>query len=270
MERKTNTWMPNLFPGDLASHPTIKAIPSISKAPLTSTLSNFYNISDAPNQHNQALSQILGTSSNGSLASARLLIEKESPISSVIQALQKKNKNLFYIHDIPNHDILIDSKDVEIKLAITAAVKEVYATSEKSTSGNQTQLFEQALDIIHKNSPRITIIHPRMLDCAHSNTSKYYQSLNQLDYSIAWLMAQLKQLNIKHFMETNWFVLPEIGRNSQGNSIVDKNKLPGFDHHHPSAKRSWMIEYNVKNIVAKKSELSHIQLYNTIFNSISL
>lgn len=270
LERETNTWMPNLFPGEMASHPSIKAIPSISKAPLTSTLSNFYNISDAPNQHNQALSQILGTSSNVSLASARLLIEKESPLLAAIQSLQKKNKNLFYLHDIPNTENLIDSKDLEIKSAINATVKEVYTSSEKSLSGNQTQLFEKALDVIHSNSPRITIIHPRMLDCAHSNSTKYYQSLNQLDYSIAWLMAQLKQLNIKHFMETNWFILPEIGRNSQGNSIVDKNKLPGYDHHHPSAKRSWMIEYNVKNIVAKKSELSHNQLHNTIFNSISL
>lgn len=270
LEKATNTWMPNLFPGELANHTNIKAIPSISKSPLTSSLSNFYNISDAPTQHNMALAQILGTSHNENIASAKLFIENNSPIFATLQTLQKKSKNLCYIHDLPDTNEMFVGKDAEVKTLINNTIRQISANSEKSTTGNQTQLFEKALDVISKDSPKITIIHPRMLDIAHSSSSKYYQSLNQLDYSIAWLMAQLKQLNIKNFMETNWVILPEIGRNSQGNSLIDKNKLPGYDHHHPSAKRSWMIEYNVKNIVAKKSELSHNQLHNLIFHSISL
>ena len=86
-----------------------------------------------------------------------------------------------------------------------------------------------AWEVMQEFQPELMVINTTGLDICHSDFSAYVQNVHKADYGIGWLWNQIQ--NHPNLQDDTIFVcIPEHGRNSVPNSIVDSNGLFAYDH----------------------------------------
>jgi len=97
-----------------------------------------------------------------------------------------------------------------------------------SMNGDMRNIF-YAEEIIKNLTPELLVVDMFAVDTAHRDFTGYCHAL----YKASWAMNHLWntiQLTPGMTNNTLLIIIPEIGRNGAGNSIVDANNRPGLDH----------------------------------------
>lgn len=83
--------------------------------------------------------------------------------------------------------------------------------------------------VLETFKPELTVINTFNLDVCHSNFSGYLQNLHKADYGVGWLWDKIQNDPVLA-NDTIMICMPEHGRNSTPNSLVDANGLSAYDH----------------------------------------
>ena len=83
--------------------------------------------------------------------------------------------------------------------------------------------------VLETFKPELTVINTFNLDVCHSNFSGYLQNLHKADYGVGWLWDKIQSDPVLA-NDTIMICMPEHGRNSVPNSLVDANGLSAYDH----------------------------------------
>ena len=83
--------------------------------------------------------------------------------------------------------------------------------------------------VLETFKPELTVINTFNLDVCHSNFSGYIQNLHKADYGVGWLWDKIQSDPVLA-NDTIMICMPEHGRNSTPNSLVDANGLNAYDH----------------------------------------
>ncbi len=83
--------------------------------------------------------------------------------------------------------------------------------------------------VLETFKPELTVINTFNLDVCHNNFSGYVQNLHKADYGVGWLWNKIQSDPVLA-NDTIMICMPEHGRNSTPNSIVDSNGLRAYDH----------------------------------------
>jgi hypothetical protein len=83
--------------------------------------------------------------------------------------------------------------------------------------------------VLETFKPELTVINTFYLDVCHSNFSGYLQNLHKADYGVGWLWDKIQNDPVLA-NDTIMICMPEHGRNSTPNSLVDANGLSAYDH----------------------------------------
>jgi hypothetical protein len=83
--------------------------------------------------------------------------------------------------------------------------------------------------VLETFKPELTVINTFNLDVCHSNFSGYVQNLHKADYGVGWLWNKIQSDPVLA-NDTIMICMPEHGRNSAPNSLVDSNGLRAYDH----------------------------------------
>ncbi len=234
--------------------------------------------------HSDAISTLLGfddpktgLNSNGNFT----LSEMSSFYKKWLLNIRKKER-LYYHHDLTGTGRKIRGTNESVDQMLNQYLIQ-HSTTQKNYSDVKIDeplpMFKEALGYIQEFKPKLSILHPRLLDVAHFDFRQSLINLNRLDYSIAWLHSQLQSINPSIAMNTNWIVLPDHGRDKISNGRMDKSKLAGFDHKTEDAKNSWMLLYGPKIKAAtgiqdflpfqskdngKENYVTNVDVFNTI------
>ena len=199
-----------------------------------------------------------------------------------IKGAAKKDK-YYYHHDLPGNSRKIIGTTEDIDMELNQHLIQ-HATIQKTTAdialSEPLPMFKEALNYLKEFKPKLSILHPRLLDVAHSDFRQCLINMNRIDYSIAWLHSQLQAVNPTFSINTNWIILPEHGRDYVGNGRTDKIKMAGFDHNSSDAKNCFMIISGPKikaattvhdlNPFAAKVDKNEILTHNSdVFQAIS-
>lgn len=83
--------------------------------------------------------------------------------------------------------------------------------------------------VLETFKPELTVINTFNLDVCHNNYTGYIQNLHKADYGVGWLWDKIQSDPVLA-NDTIMICMPEHGRNSTPNSIVDSNGLRAYDH----------------------------------------
>ncbi|MEQ8521375.1 MAG: hypothetical protein RIC15_04400 [Vicingaceae bacterium] len=83
--------------------------------------------------------------------------------------------------------------------------------------------------VLEEFAPELTVINTFNLDVCHSDFSQYLQFLHKADYGVGWLWDKI-QNHPEMANNTVLICMPEHGRNSNPNSLIDANGLFAYDH----------------------------------------
>lgn len=86
-----------------------------------------------------------------------------------------------------------------------------------------------AWKVLETFKPELTVINTFNLDICHSNFTGYLQNLHKADFGVGWLWDKI-QSDPTLANDTIMICMPEHGRNSQPNSLLDTNGLAAYDH----------------------------------------
>lgn len=86
-----------------------------------------------------------------------------------------------------------------------------------------------AEEIIKKYTPELLVVNMQGVDVCHTNFTAYCDNLRKADYAVAHLWDTI-QKTPGMANDTIMIVVPEHGRNLNGNSIKDKFGRPALDH----------------------------------------
>ncbi len=86
-----------------------------------------------------------------------------------------------------------------------------------------------AWKVLDTFKPELTVINTFNLDVCHSNFSGYIQNLHKADYGVGWLWDKIQNDPVLA-NDTVMICMPEHGRNSQPNNLLDANGLAAYDH----------------------------------------
>jgi len=86
-----------------------------------------------------------------------------------------------------------------------------------------------AIELMRWFKPTLTVINLSNVDGCHSNFTGYLRSLHRADHGVAHLWKEIQ--NIPEMKDnTIMIMIPECGRNSDPNPILDENDWYAFDH----------------------------------------
>ncbi len=86
-----------------------------------------------------------------------------------------------------------------------------------------------AIELMRWFKPTLTVINLSNVDGCHSNFTGYLRSLHRADHGVAHLWKEIQ--NIPEMKDnTIMIMIPECGRNSEPNPILDENDWYAFDH----------------------------------------
>jgi len=86
-----------------------------------------------------------------------------------------------------------------------------------------------AIELMRWFKPTLTVINLSNVDGCHSNFTGYLRSLHRADHGVAHLWKEIQ--NIPEMKDnTVMIMIPECGRNSDPNPILDENDWYAFDH----------------------------------------
>ena len=245
----TRAAMPNLFKNndlpirdlELLLKQTLNQ--KILSNPLESSGKYFHRNSEQIN-HGDAVSNILGFNTNNisNISSGFLTLDESSDFYKNWILKAKRKDRIYYHHDLPGNSRKIfginESVDSKINQYLIQHTTDQRVVSD-SKSSEPLPMFTEALGYIQEFKPKFTVLHPRLLDIAHTDFRQALINMNRLDYSIAWLYSQLQTINPSFSLNTNWIILPDHGRDYETNVI--SKKLGSFDHHTLNAQNSWML-----------------------------
>jgi hypothetical protein len=89
--------------------------------------------------------------------------------------------------------------------------------------------ISSAWKVMETFKPELTVVNTFNLDVCHSNFTGYIQNLHKADYGVGWLWDKIQSDPVLA-NDTIMICMPEHGRNSQPNSILDANGLAAYDH----------------------------------------
>ncbi len=244
----TRAAMPNLFKSNNMSIRDLELLlkqtlnQKILSPPLESTGKLIHRNSNQIN-HTDAVSLILGLNNTAPFKSGGTFTLDETSSFYKQWILKAKRKDrIYYHHDIPGNSRKIFGENESVDTKINQYLIQ-HATSQRVISDFKNSeplpMFAEALGYIQEFKPKFTVLHPRLLDIAHSDFRQALINMNRLDYSIAWLYSQLQTVNPSFSLNTNWIILPDHGRDYQSNGV--SKKLGSFDHHTMDATNCWMI-----------------------------
>jgi hypothetical protein len=236
------------------------------------------------NQHQEAVAKLLGLNMHSTQKDAgNFEVSSQSAFYQRWIQDAKKNDKFYYHHDLAGNSRKIIGSDELIDIRLNQHLIQ-HATSQKTTgefiNSDPLPMFKEALNYLKEFKPKVSILHPRLVDVAHSDFRQSLINMNRLDYSVAWLYSQLQAVNPSFAVNTNWIILSEHGRDYKNNGRLDKSKLPGFDHKTEDAKNCFMVLVGPKikaattlrelNPFSTRMEMSEIVVGNTeIFHTIA-
>lgn len=124
------------------------------------------------------------------------------------------------------------------------------------------ETLDKAAEIITKYNPKFININLNDADVCHSSYSSYLNSVVRSTESIKQLWDEIQQSESKMAGKTTLILIPELGRNSKPNSIVDQFGFHSYDHNDENSRKIWSLivgagisESNRNNIITdlKKS-----------------
>ena len=83
--------------------------------------------------------------------------------------------------------------------------------------------------VLETFKPELTVINTFNLDVCHSNFTGYVDNLHKADYGVGWLWDKIQNDPVLA-NDTIMICMPEHGRNSVPNSLIDANGLRAYDH----------------------------------------
>ncbi len=86
-----------------------------------------------------------------------------------------------------------------------------------------------AWEVLKTFAPELTVINTFNLDVCHSDFTSYLWYLHRADFGIGWLWDKIQSDPVLKD-DTIMICVPEHGRNSAPNSLVDNNGLAAYDH----------------------------------------
>lgn len=248
--------MPNLFQSSSVSIRDLEVLlkfnlnQKILSTPIESNGKLIHRKSEQIN-HSDAIAACLGFSSPETVHTSNgnfTLTDTCDFYTNWLLKIRKKEK-LYYHHDLTHTARKIRGANEAIDQVLNQFLIQ-HTTTQKIYNDVKIDeplpMFKEALGYIQEFNPKLSILHPRLLDVAHVDFRQSLINLNRLDYSIAWLYSQLQSVNPSIALNTNWVILPDHGRDKNSNGRLDKSKLAGFDHKTSDAKNSWMLLYGPK------------------------
>jgi hypothetical protein len=245
----TRSVMPNLFQPsqigirDIEGQLKQTLNQKILSSPLESTGKFILRQSEHINHCDAALS-ILGLNSQNAITNTNgvFTVSETSEFFNQWIAKAKRKEKLYYHHDLAGNSRKIrgtnEQVDNSIKQILIQNVSNQRIIAD-STLSEPLPMFKDALGFIQEFKPKFSVLHPRLLDVAHSDFKQSLINMNRLDYSIAWLYSQLQTLNPSFALNTNWIILPDHGRDYKPNGRNDK--FGSFDHKTSDSKNTWML-----------------------------
>ncbi len=100
---------------------------------------------------------------------------------------------------------------------------------QKGMMNNDMYNVHFAEKVLQEFKPELLLVNMQEMDIAHSNFSQYCDNINKADYALAHLWSTI-QNTPELADDTLLIALPEHGRNSFYNSIVDANGFYAIDH----------------------------------------
>lgn len=245
----TRAAMPNLFKSNNLSIRDLELIlkqnlnQKILTNPLESTGKFIHRFSEQIN-HSDAVAEILGFDKiqTASKSNGVFTLDESSGFFKQWILKAKRRDRIYYHHDLQGNRKKILGATDSIENKTTQFLIQNF-TNQRVISDNTISdplpMFAEALGFIQEFKPRLTVLHPRLLDVAHSDFRQALINMNRLDYSISWLYSQLQTLNPSFSLNTNWIILPDHGRDYKSNGV--SKKMGSFDHNTPDSKNSWLI-----------------------------
>jgi len=86
-----------------------------------------------------------------------------------------------------------------------------------------------AWEVLQEFEPELTVLNMTAPDTCHTNFSGYISNLHKADYGVGWLWDKI-QSNPNMANDTIMICMPEHGRDSSANTLVDANGFFGYDH----------------------------------------
>ena len=118
------------------------------------------------------------------------------------------------------------------------------------SSYEDLQLAAGACEIIQAEEPAFTCVQFFGADEGHGSFSRYAENLAAASLGIQSIWETIQQ-NENMRSETVLIVIPDFGRNSVPNSLLDENGLPGYDHNteDPQTRELFCLMAGPKHIV---------------------
>ena len=95
-----------------------------------------------------------------------------------------------------------------------------------------------ALEVMRYFQPKLTVINMSSADTCHNSFTGYLQALHRADHGTGFVWNYIQNQIPAMAGRTALLVVPEHGRNANGNGILDANDWEAFDHESdPNARR---------------------------------
>ncbi len=129
---------------------------------------------------------------------------------------------------------------------------------QSSIMNNDMYNVHVAEKVLQAFLPELLVVNMQEMDMAHSNFSQYCNNINKADYALAHLWSTI-QNTPSLADDTLLIALPDHGRNSFSNSIVDSNGRYGIDHSdNEKSRESFCLVMGPEHVVKQNQQIEKI------------